>query len=45
MGADYGFEGEPEEIEETAAVSGLYVISIEEVYSEPMRYDLVLTIE
>lgn len=45
VGADYGVEGEPEEIEETAAVSGLYVISIEEIYSEPMRYDLVLTIE
>lgn len=44
-GADAGFEGEPEDIELTAETSGLYVISIEETYSSPMQYNLVLTIE
>ena len=43
--ADDGFEGEEETIEATAETSGLHVISIEEAYSDPMGYDLVMTIE
>lgn len=43
--ADGGFEGEADTIETTAETSGLHVISIEEAYSDPMRYDLVMTIE
>ncbi len=44
-GADDGFEGEADTIETTAETTGLHVISIEEAYSDPMRYDLVMTIE
>ena len=43
--ADDGFEGEADTIETTAETTGLHVISIEEAYSDPMRYDLVMTIE
>lgn len=43
--ADDGFEGEEEFIEATVTISGLHAINIEELYGDPMQYDLLLTIE
>lgn len=43
--ADDGFEGDEEIIEATVTTSGLHAVNIEEVYSDPLQYDIILTIE
>lgn len=43
--ADDGFEGDEELIEETLSTGGLYALLIEEVYGDPLTYNIQITLE
>lgn len=43
--ADDGFEGDEELIEMTLSVSGIYALSIEEVYGDPLGYNIQITLQ
>lgn len=42
---DEGFEGDAEMLELTLPSNGLFALTVEEAYSDPMSYDVELTIE